>query len=86
MEALAALRILSAALGKLDLKRLNLSDNALGEKGIRACREAFQNQVRVQIGNGNPSFCSGDGVCSQIPPNRAFFSVICGILISTNSS
>ena len=45
MEALAALRILSSALGKLDLKRLNLSDNALGEKGLRACKDAFQNQV-----------------------------------------
>lgn len=36
-EALAALRILSAALGKARLRHLNLSDNALGEKGIRAC-------------------------------------------------
>ena len=44
---MAALRILSSALGKLDLKRLNLSDNALGEKGLRACKDAFQNQVDI---------------------------------------
>ena len=49
VEALAALRILSSALGKLDLKRLNLSDNALGEKGLRACKDAFQNQVAILI-------------------------------------
>lgn len=45
-EALAALRTLSAALASLPLKRLNLSDNALGEKGVRACAPAFSNQVR----------------------------------------
>ena len=44
-EALAALRIISAALGKARLRHLNLSDNALGEKGIRACAAAFSDQV-----------------------------------------
>jgi len=44
-EALAALRIISAALGKARLRHLNLSDNALGEKGIRACAAAFSEQV-----------------------------------------
>lgn len=45
-EALQALRIISAALGLAKLRRLDLSDNALGEKGIRACAAAFQEQVR----------------------------------------
>lgn len=45
-EALAALRIISAALGRARLRHLNLSDNALGEKGIRACADAFSEQVR----------------------------------------
>ena len=46
-EALAALQILSRALGNLKLQRLDLSDNALGEKGLRACSEAFSNQVII---------------------------------------
>ena len=45
-EALAALQILSKALGNLNLQRLDLSDNALGEKGLRACSESFSNQVK----------------------------------------
>ena len=48
-EALAALDILSKALGKLNLRRLDLSDNALGEKGLRACSAAFQNQVSPHL-------------------------------------
>lgn len=47
-EALAALRILSAALGKARLRHLNLSDNALGEKGIRACAAAFSDQEALE--------------------------------------
>lgn len=48
-EALAALRIISAALGKARLRHLNLSDNALGEKGIRACAAAFSEQVGADV-------------------------------------
>ena len=44
-EAIAALQILSKALGTLKLQRLDLSDNALGEKGLRACAESFANQA-----------------------------------------
>lgn len=40
-EALQALRIISAALSTAQLKHLNLSDNALGEKGLRAAAAAF---------------------------------------------
>lgn len=45
-EALGALRIISAALSRARLRHLNLSDNALGEKGIRACAAAFVEQAR----------------------------------------
>eukprot|EP00775_Hariotina_reticulata_P012743 gene12743-12872_t len=43
-EALEALRILSAALSTAKLRHLNLSDNALGEKGVRAAAAALQHQ------------------------------------------
>jgi hypothetical protein len=53
-EALAALRLICGALGKARLRHLNLSDNALGEKGIRACAAAFAEQVRAcsHLGGG----------------------------------
>ena len=44
-EALDALRIVCEALSTTKLKRLNLSDNALGEKGVRACAESITSQV-----------------------------------------
>lgn len=45
-EALAALRILAAALSaQPNLRSLNLSDNALGEKGVRAFAAGLSNQV-----------------------------------------
>lgn len=44
-EALESLRIIAAALATADLKHLNISDNALGEKGVRAVSAAFKNQV-----------------------------------------
>lgn len=48
-EALAALRILASALGDVrNLKVLDLSDNALGEKGIRAAAAAFANQTSLE--------------------------------------
>jgi hypothetical protein len=36
---------MSAALSSARLKHLNLSDNALGEKGVRAAAESFVGQV-----------------------------------------
>lgn len=45
-EALAALRIVCEALADAPaLQKLDLSDNALGEKGIRACAAAITNKV-----------------------------------------
>ena len=42
------LRVLSSALsGAPGLTALNLSDNALGEKGVRACEAVLAGQVRA---------------------------------------
>jgi hypothetical protein len=41
-EALEALRVVAAALATAKLRHLNLSDNALGEKGVRAAAAALQ--------------------------------------------
>ncbi|KAI8468546.1 MAG: hypothetical protein J3K34DRAFT_8402 [Monoraphidium minutum] len=48
-EALESLRIMSAALAATKLRRLNLSDNALGEKGVRAAAEAFVRQEGLEF-------------------------------------
>jgi large subunit ribosomal protein L31/Ran GTPase-activating protein 1 len=47
-EALAALRIIAGALQSARLRHLNLSDNALGEKGIRAAAAAFAHQEALE--------------------------------------
>ena len=44
-EVLVALQIISQSLAKTKLKALDLSDNALGQKGIIACTQAFAQQV-----------------------------------------
>lgn len=44
-EALRSLRTIAEALSRAPLVELDLSDNALGEKGIRAAAAAFANQV-----------------------------------------
>lgn len=44
-QVLGALEIISKALSKAKLKLLDLSDNALGQKGILACAAAFKDQV-----------------------------------------
>lgn len=44
-EVLGALQIISKSLAKAKLKFLDLSDNALGQKGILACAAAFEHQV-----------------------------------------
>jgi len=47
-EALGALTIIAAALAQCHLKFLDLSDNALGEKGIRAAAAAFVDQPALE--------------------------------------
>ena len=44
-EALEVLRVLSQALTGAKLKHLSLSDNALGEKGVRAVSDVLRSQV-----------------------------------------
>ena len=44
-EVLGALQIISQSLAQATLKALDLSDNALGQKGIIACTKAFAQQV-----------------------------------------
>lgn len=44
------------ALAAAKLKTLNLSDNALGEKGVRACAAAITSQVPGS--NWSRGFCS----------------------------
>lgn len=44
-EVLGALEIISKSLAKAKLKLLDLSDNALGQKGILACAAAYKDQV-----------------------------------------
>lgn len=46
-EVLGALQIISQSLAKAKLKALDLSDNALGQKGIIACTQAFAQQVHI---------------------------------------
>lgn len=47
-EALQALSIISEALADAELDSLDLSDNALGEKGIRACAKAYTGQKALK--------------------------------------
>jgi Ran GTPase-activating protein (RanGAP) involved in mRNA processing and transport len=47
-EALESLRIICEALGAAELESLDLSDNALGEKGIRACAAAYTGQKALK--------------------------------------
>lgn len=47
-EALKSLTIMTQGLEGCKLKHLNLSDNALGEKGIRAAQAAIVTQPRLE--------------------------------------
>ncbi|GAQ91326.1 Ran GTPase-activating protein [Klebsormidium nitens] len=47
-EALRVLEIITGALIGSKLQSLNLSDNALGEKGVRAAKAIFENQSSLQ--------------------------------------
>jgi hypothetical protein len=58
-EALDVLRVLSSALaGAPRLKALDLSDNALGEKGVRACADVLAGKV-MGLGAGPARNCGG---------------------------
>lgn len=61
-EALDVLRVLSAALcGAPALTALNLSDNALGEKGVRACEAVLTGKVGGHMGRARERDIRRDG-------------------------
>lgn len=64
VEALAALRTICDALGACRLVALDLSDNALGEKGIRAAAAAFAEQEGLQRLAFRNVGCSVAGCCA----------------------
>ena len=47
-EALVVLKTICDGLGHLDLQSIDLSDNALGEKGVRACSAILLNKKCLQ--------------------------------------
>lgn len=55
-EALQALRVLCAALKRFHLVEVNLSDNALGEKGIDACKDVLMG-AHLEV-SPRPSCCT----------------------------
>ena len=64
-EVLGALQIISHSLSKANLKVLDLSDNALGQKGIIACEAAYSHQVRRL----SVSLFFPCGVCARLVPS-----------------
>ncbi len=69
-EVLGALQIISQALAKAKLKALDLSDNALGQKGIIACTSAFAQQASLCpqcIQQTHQYIRHQERACQQIP-------------------
>ncbi len=69
-EVLGALQIISQALAKAKLKALDLSDNALGQKGIIACTSAFAQQASLSplcIQQTHQCICHPERACQQMP-------------------
>ncbi|KAJ7528325.1 hypothetical protein O6H91_16G094800 [Diphasiastrum complanatum] len=72
-EALKVMRILSAALEGSNLRVLNLSDNALGEKGVRAFSTLLQSQQALQqlyFKNNGISVEAATAVCELLPSGK----------------
>ncbi|XP_071738248.1 RAN GTPase-activating protein 1-like [Rutidosis leptorrhynchoides] len=59
-QALEVMTIFSAALKDCDLRYLNLSDNALGEKGVRAFKQLLSSQ-----GNLEELYLMNDGISEE---------------------
>ncbi|MCO5557944.1 hypothetical protein L7F22_011517 [Adiantum nelumboides] len=72
-EALAVMSIFSIALAGCNLKYLNLSDNALGEKGVRAFSELLKSQKELEelyfINNGI-SEEAAEAICDLLPSSK----------------
>lgn len=72
-EALEVITIFSAALENSDLRYLNLSDNALGEKGVRAFRQLLSSQSNLEelyLMNDGISEEAAKAVCELIPSTK----------------
>lgn len=72
-EALSVMSIFSNALAGCNLKYLNLSDNALGEKGVRAFSELLKSQHALEelyfMNNGISEAAAG-AICELLPSSR----------------
>lgn len=69
-EALDVMTIFSEALEGCNLKSLNLSDNALGEKGVRAFAKLLQSQTELEelfLMNDGISEEAARAVCELVP-------------------
>nr|CCG20304.1 Ran GTPase activating protein 2 [Solanum stoloniferum] len=69
-EALDVMNIFSEALEGSNLKFLNLSDNALGEKGVRAFGKLLQSQTNLEelfLMNDGISQEAANAVCELVP-------------------
>nr|CCG20246.1 Ran GTPase activating protein 2 [Solanum tuberosum subsp. andigenum] len=69
-EALDVMNIFSEALEGSNLKLLNLSDNALGEKGVRAFGKLLQSQTNLEelfLMNDGISQEAANAVCELVP-------------------
>ncbi|XP_022857982.1 RAN GTPase-activating protein 2-like isoform X2 [Olea europaea var. sylvestris] len=72
-EALDVMNIFSAALEGSHLMCLNLSDNALGEKGVRAFGKLLQSQTRLEklyLMNNGISEEAARAVCELVPSSE----------------
>lgn len=69
-EALEVMRVFSAALEGCELKRLNLSNNAMGEKGVRAFESLLRSQNSLEelyLMNDRISEEAAKALCEMIP-------------------
>lgn len=72
-EALEVMEIFSSALEGCQLRYLNLSNNALGEKGVRAFGELLKSQQSLEelyLMNGGISEEAAQAVCELIPSTK----------------
>jgi len=60
VEGLAVYRVLGAALSRVALREIDLSDNALGPKGVDACRELLGGQASLER-----LFCCNVGLSAE---------------------
>lgn len=72
-EALEVMTIFSSVLGGCELRYLNLSDNALGEKGVRAFGSLLESQSNLEelyLMNDGISEEAAQAVCELIPSTK----------------